>query len=329
MMDQLIARYTEQLQEALNIGEKVIVRPHNYPIHKVFVAGMGGSGIGADFVASIIRNEAKVPYLVGKGYTIPAYIDENTLVIISSYSGNTEETIASFLQVQKTNAKIVVISSGGKLIAAAKENNYDYVEVPGGWPSPRACLGFSLVEQLAVLYKLNIISDTSLRQIKSSITLLDKESDDIKTQAEKIAALLHNKRPIIYTEDKVEPIALRLRQQINENAKELCWHNVIPEMNHNELVGWKKMNDRLAVLYLRTEDELPRNSIRMKINQDIIKKYTSNIINVYAKGDNLVERMMYHVHLGDWITWYLCQLRGMDSIEVHAIDFLKKELGKI
>ncbi len=329
MMDQLISRYTEQLQEALDIGEKITMRAHTRTIHKIYVAGMGGSGIGADFVASIISKEAKVPYLVGKGYNIPAYIDENTLVIISSYSGNTEETIASFGQVQATNAKIVVISSGGKLIAAAKENDYDYVEVPGDWPSPRACLGFSLVGQLAVLYKLNIISDISLRQIASSIILLDQESDNIKTKAQEIAEQLHNKRPVIYTEDRVEPVALRLRQQINENSKELCWHNVIPEMNHNELVGWKKMNDRLAVLYLRNEDELSRNKIRMEITQDIIKKYTPHIINVFAKGDNQVERMMYHVHLGDWISWYLCQLRGMDSIEVHAIDFLKEELAKV
>jgi len=309
-MDQLIARYTEQLRTSLDIGSKINIA-------------------GADFVASIIRAESKVPYLVGKGYKIPAYVDENTLAIASSYSGNTEETLDSFSQMEKTGAKIVVVSSGGKLIAMAKERGYDYVQVPGDWPSPRACLGFSFVGQLAVLNALGMISDTSLRQVESSITLLDKESADIKTKAEEIANVMHKRIPIIYCEDRVEPIALRLRQQINENSKALCWHGVIPEMNHNEIIGWREKNEDLVALYLRNEDDLPRNSTRMDINQEIIGKYTPHIINVYSKGDNQVERMMYHVHLGDWITWFLCELRGMDSIEVDAIDYLKGELAKL
>jgi len=329
MMDQLIARYTEQLRTSLDIGSKINIAAHDKPVNKVYVAGLGGSGIGADFVASIIRAESKVPYLVGKGYKIPAYVDENTLAIASSYSGNTEETLDSFSQMEKTGAKIVVVSSGGKLIAMAKERGYDYVQVPGDWPSPRACLGFSFVGQLAVLNALGMISDTSLRQVESSITLLDKESADIKTKAEEIANVMHKRIPIIYCEDRVEPIALRLRQQINENSKALCWHGVIPEMNHNEIIGWREKNEDLVALYLRNEDDLPRNSTRMDINQEIIGKYTPHIINVYSKGDNQVERMMYHVHLGDWITWFLCELRGMDSIEVDAIDYLKGELAKL
>lgn len=328
-MNTLIARYTEQLQESLEIGKGISVTPHIHEINKVYVAGLGGSGIGADFVAAIIRKEAKVPYLVGKGYDVPAYVDQNTLCIASSYSGNTEETVQSFAQMEKTGGKMVVISSGGKLIQAAKEKGYDYIEVPGSWPSPRACLGYSFVQQLALLEKLGIISDTSLQQVASSIALLDKEEEDIKSKAKEIADQLHNRMPIIYCEDRMEPVAVRLRQQINENSKALCWHHVIPEMNHNELVGWREEDDNLVVLYLRNEDDYARNSVRMDINQDIIKKYTPHIINIYSKGGNMVERMMYHVHLGDWISWYLSDLRQMDSIEVKAIDYLKGELAKL
>ena len=222
-MDQLIARYTEQLRTALDIGSNINATAHDKPINKVYVAGLGGSGIGADFVASIIRAECKIPYLVGKGYKIPAYIDENTLAIASSYSGNTEETLESFAQMEATGAKIVVISSGGKLISMAQEKGYDYVQVPGDWPSPRACLGFSFVQQLALLSNMGIISDTSLGQVASSIALLDAESANIKAKAEEVANVLHKRIPIIYCEDRVEPIALRLRQQINENSKALCW----------------------------------------------------------------------------------------------------------
>lgn len=328
-MDKLISRYTEQLAEALEIGKGIKIKKHKKKINKIYVAGIGGSGIGADFVAAIIRKECKVPYLVGKGYDIPSYVDSNTLAIVSSYSGNTEETIASFKKMEKTGAKIVVISSGGKLIAAAKRKGYDYVEVPGNWPSPRACLGYSVVGQLAVLTELEIISDKSLKSINKSIKLLDKEKAAIKREAKKVAKKLHNKIPVIYSESRTEPVALRLKQQINENSKALCWHNVIPEMNHNELVGWKDKDKQFVALFLRNKDDFKRNSVRMDINQKIIKKCTPNIINLYSKGGDMVERMMYFVHLGDWISWYLCELRGQDSIEVHAIDYLKKELSKI
>jgi glucose/mannose-6-phosphate isomerase len=329
MMDQLIARFTEQLRESLAIAEKATIRTPVNTINKVYVAGLGGSGIGADFVAAIVRDHAKVPYLVGKGYDIPAYVDKHTLAIASSYSGNTEETLYSFEQMKKSGATIMVVSAGGKLIQAAKDLDLDYIQVPDNWPSPRACLGYSFVQQLAILNKLGFINHDALDSVANAAGMLDRESEDIKAQALKVAKMLHHKLPVIYSTDKFEPIAVRLRQQINENAKALCWHHVIPEMNHNELVGWRDKNEDLAVLYLRSKDDFKRNSIRMDINQDIIKQYTSTIINLYCKGNDYVEQLMYHVHLGDWISWFLSDLRGMDSIEVKAIDYLKGELAKV
>lgn len=329
MMDQLIARFPAQLAESLEIGEKAQLTKHTEDLHKVFVAGLGGSGIGANFVAEFVSDECKIPYLVGKGYTIPAYIDKNTLFIASSYSGNTEETLNAFALAETTGAKIVVISSGGKLIEMAIEKGYDYIQVPGDWPSPRACLGFSLVQQLFVLNKLDLISRTTIDQIKSSIDLLKYDMDDIKVKAEKIANQIHGKLPIIYTTDTMESVAVRFRQQINENAKALAHHGVVPEMNHNELVGWTDKNNDLAVIYFRNKDDYKRNSIRVDINKKIISKYTDTIIEIMSKGQSLVENAMYHVHMGDWITWYLCQLRGRDSIEVNVIDYLKGELGKV
>lgn len=329
MMDQLIERFTAQLKEAVEIGHEAQISPSEHPIHKVYVAGLGGSGIGANFVASFIRKESPVPYLVGKGYHIPAYVDQNTLAIASSYSGNTEETLASFAQMEATAAKIVVISSGGKLIEMAREKGYDYIQVPGDWPSPRACLGYSLVAQLYLLEKLGLISDQATSEIKKSIDLIENNASEIRQKAEHIANYLHGKIPVIYIDGSMEPVAIRLRQQINENAKSLCWHHVIPEMNHNELVGWRDQKTNLAVLFLRNRDDYERNAIRMDINKEIISEYTDTIIEVYSKGDTFIQRALYMVHLGDWISWYLSQLRGMDSIEVHVIDYLKSELAKV
>ncbi|MEM9548519.1 MAG: bifunctional phosphoglucose/phosphomannose isomerase [Bacteroidota bacterium] len=329
MMDTLIDRFPAQLKEALEIGHGATIRQHDKPINKIYVAGLGGSGIGGDFVSEMVKDECKVPYLVGKGYSIPAYIDENTLAIISSYSGNTEETLSAFDQIEKTGAKIVCIASGGKVIARAQEADYDYIKVPDDWPSPRACLGYSLIQQIFVLEKLNFISSTISGQIKTAIDVIKYDQDDIKAQAKIIANQLYGKTPIIYTTDRMESVAVRLRQQINENSKLLCWHHVIPEMNHNELVGWKDKRDDVAVLYLRNKDDFKRNALRIDINKKIISGLTNTVIEAYSKGKSLPEKMLYFVNLGDWISWYMSELHGVDSIEVDVIDYLKGELAKV
>ena len=328
MMDQLIARFMDQLEEALEIGRKAVIKPVS-DIQNIYVAGLGGSGIGADFVAAFIGKTCKVPFIVKKGYSIPAYVGPHTLAIASSYSGNTEETLISYDLIKAAGARLICIASGGKIIERAIADGNDYVQVPGNWPSPRACLGYSLTVQLWVLNHLGFITDQPIREIQSSITLLRNESAQIKAEAEKIAARLHHHIPVIYIEDRMEPVAVRMRQQINENSKALCWHHVVPEMNHNELVGWTEKNSNLAVVYLRNEDDYSRNALRMDINKNIISQYADDIIEIYSKGTTMIERALYLVHLGDWISWYLAQLRGKDALEVNVIDYLKGELGKV
>lgn len=329
MMDSLIARFMDQLEEAVEIGRNAVITPSKNDVHHIYVAGLGGSGIGADFVSAFIHDTCKVPYIVKKGYTVPAYVGPNTLAIASSYSGNTEETLISYDKIKSAGARIICVASGGKIIEKAKADGYDYVQVPGNWPSPRACLGYSLTAQLWILHHLGYITDQPIKEIQSSITLLRNESDQIHEEAKKIAARLFQHIPVIYIEDRMEPVAVRLRQQINENSKALCWHHVVPEMNHNELVGWTEKNSSLAVLYLRNEDDYSRNSLRMDINKTIIGQYADDIIEVHSKGKTMIERAMYLVHLGDWVSWYLSQLRGKDALEVNVIDFLKGELGKV
>ena len=329
MMDQLISRFMDQLEEAVEIGRKATIQPVSKDITHVYVAGLGGSGIGADFVNAFIGDECRIPFIVKKGYHVPAFVGKNTLAIASSYSGNTEETLISYDQLKASGARIISVASGGKLIDKTKADGFEYVKVPSDWPSPRACLGYSLTVQLWVLQKAGLISDRCIIEIQSSVQLLRKEEADIKSIAEKTAKELHHHLPIIYAEDRMEPVAVRFRQQINENSKALCWHHVIPEMNHNELVGWREKNPNLAVVYFRNEDDYSRNALRMDINQTIIKEYAGKIIEIHSKGNTMIERALYLVHLGDWVSWYLAQLRGMDALEVKVIDFLKGELGKV
>ena len=182
-MIELVDRFPAQLKEALNIGQKANITKHSTAIRNVFVAGIGGSGIGANFTQDFTVAELKVPFLVGKGYEIPQFINKNTLAIVSSYSGNTEETLSAFDLLLQTGAKIVCIASGGKVIAKAKELGLDYIQLPSGWPSPRACVGFSFIQQLFILNKLKLISNKTIKQIEGAIKLLEKE----KEYAEKFA----------------------------------------------------------------------------------------------------------------------------------------------
>ena len=329
MMDQLVAEFPAQLKEAMQIGADATIRPHDKPIYKAHVAGMGGSAIGADFVAAFISDACGIPYNRSKGYQVPAYIDNNTLAICSSYSGNTEETLAAFEAMLQTGAKVVCIASGGKLIDAAKKHGLDYIQLPGGSPSPRACLGYSLVQQLWVLHHLGMIDATKLEAVSSAALLLEAEQDRIKEKAQRIAPLLQDKIPVLYAEDRMEPVAVRWRQQINENGKQLAWHHVVPEMNHNELVGWRQNYPNVSVVVLRNEDDHARNQVRTNITSEIVSEFAGALITIESKGTNLIERSLYLVHLGDWISVYLAEGRGMDAIEIKVIDYLKSELGKL
>jgi glucose/mannose-6-phosphate isomerase len=327
MMDQMIARFPDQLREALQIGARASLHRSDR-IDRVFVTGLGGSGIGGNFVAEFVRDHCPAPYLVGKSYDIPAWVGPGTLAIASSYSGNTEETLSALERLRHTGATILVVSSGGRLLEEAHSAGWDHIALPGDWSSPRACLGFSLVQQLVVLERFGLIPAALLDQVAAAADLLSAEMSDIRLRAERIAGLLHGKTPVIYSTDRMEAVAVRFRQQLNENAKVLCWHHVLPEMNHNELVGWRDRRDDLAVLVFRNHDDPARNQLRLELTKEVVSHYTGSYIETYAKGGSLIEQALYHVHLGDWISWYLAGLRGVDAVEVRVIDFLKSELGK-
>jgi glucose/mannose-6-phosphate isomerase len=144
-----------------------------------------------------------------------------------------------------------------------------------------------------------------------------------------LAKKMYKQTPVIYVANGFEGVAVRFRQQINENSKMLCWHHVVPEMNHNELLGWRTNVDDLAVVYFRNKSDYERNQIRMDINKKVITKFTENITEIWSKGDSLIENSLYHINLGDWVSWYLSEMNNVDAIEIDVINFLKGELGKI
>jgi glucose/mannose-6-phosphate isomerase len=327
-MKNLIQNFSKQLTEAIAIGNNAKLTKSKNNITNVLVCGLGGSGIGGSILSELVVGKATVPVNVTKGYFIPAYVNENTLVIISSYSGNTEETINCVNLAIAKNATITCITSGGKIQETANSNNFDCIVVPGGMP-PRACLGYSLTQLFFVLNFHNIIDGTFKAELQAAIKLIDTEENSIMTEAMSVAKTLKGKLPVIYATTYNEGIAIRFRQQLNENAKVLCWHQVIPEMNHNELVGWTEKNDNLAVLFFLDKDEYSRNLARVDINKEVIKKYAGSITEIYSKGNSIIEKAIYFIHLGDWISVLLAELRDVDATEVNVINHLKSSLSKI
>ncbi|MGZ4157271.1 MAG: bifunctional phosphoglucose/phosphomannose isomerase, partial [Bacteroidia bacterium] len=284
--------------------------------------------IGGSIVSELVVANANVPINVTKGYFIPAYVNENTLVIISSYSGNTEETLNCMQLAIAKNAKIVSITSGGKVLEISKTKELDCIVVPGGMP-PRSCLGYSLTQLFFILGFFGIITINYKTELEAAIKLIDSEENNIIAEAKSIASKLKGKIPVIYATTYNEGIAIRFRQQLNENAKILCWHHIVPEMNHNELVGWTEKNDNLSVLIFLDKDDYSRNLARVDINKEVIKKHASAITEIYSKGNSIIEKAIYFIHLVDWIYVALVEARGVDLMEVNVINHLKSALSKI
>lgn len=327
-MKTLVANFSKQLSEAILIGKNAKLTESNNPISNILICGLGGSGIGGSILNELVIKNANTPITISKGYFIPAYVNDQSLVIISSYSGNTEETLNCLELAIAKNAKIVCVTSGGKVLEISKSKKIDHIIVPGGMP-PRSCLGYSLTQLFFILAFFKIIDSYFINDLEAAIKLIEKEEKNIISDANIIAKKLVDKTPVIYATTYYEGIAIRFRQQLNENAKVLCWHHIIPEMNHNELVGWTKKDDNLAVIIFIDKDEYFRNVARVDINKEVIKKYTSHITEIYSKGNSEIEKAIYFIHLGDWISVILGELRGVDLMEVNVINFLKSALSKI
>ncbi|MDX2359180.1 MAG: bifunctional phosphoglucose/phosphomannose isomerase [Crocinitomicaceae bacterium] len=326
MMEELISAFPANITEALAIAKASTFKKPSNEIHNIVICGMGGSGIGGKMVAKWVEDELNVPVYCAQDYTLPAFVSENSLVIGSSYSGNTEETIASVEAAIAANAHIIGVCSGGKLAQICKDNGYDSVIVPGGNP-PRTALAFSLVQLLNIFKHLGLIAGKELDEMEAARKLIVENEAAIKEEAMAMAKFLQGNVGILYGTTKYEPVLIRARQQFNENSKLLCWHHMIPEMNHNELVGWGGGDDRFATIMFVSDDINKRNAKRIQISRDVVKSKSSKYMEVKAKGDTTLMRSIYLINIVDWSSLYLSDLKKVDPIDIEVIDFLKNELS--
>jgi glucose/mannose-6-phosphate isomerase len=211
--------------------------------------------------------------------------------------------------------------------AFCSENDYDCILVPGGNP-PRSTLAYSLVQLLHILHSFGLIGSSSIDQMDKSRALLTNNLEDIQTVAKELSSHLYGKVGILYGETIYEGVIVRARQQFNENSKYLCWHHTIPEMNHNELVGWGGGDNRFAPVFFETSDIHPRNKKRFEITSKATEDKCGKVMTVLAKGESRVEQSLYLIHIVDWASYYLCEENNQDIIDIKIIDYLKGELSK-
>jgi glucose/mannose-6-phosphate isomerase len=306
--------------------------PDYADINKVVILGMGGSAIGGDLLNSYVMNEAKVPIILQRDFTLPAFVDENTLVIASSCSGATEETLSAFKDSFKTGAKKLAITTGGTLKPLAIENNIPVFSYPNMAP-PRATLPFSLLPILAVLQKLGIVSDKS-GDVEDMIATLRVLLKTIKTtvpqkdnQAKQIALSLFGHLPLIYGAEILSQVAHRWKTQFNENAKAWAFYDVFPELNHNAVSGYDfptDMTQKIMIVLLRSAYLSERIQSRYSLTCQLLDEAGLKYLFVDGIGKTPLSHVMSTLVIGDYTSCYLAVLYGADPSFVKNIDFLKQ-----
>jgi len=300
-------------------------------LNNIVVSGMGGSAISGDLLKCFLNEEIKIPLIVNRYYSVPDYVNPKTLVIISSYSGNTEESISSLQDALKKKCGIIVISTGGKVKEIAQQNNLPWIRLQEGF-QPRYALGTSFFTLLKLLQSLKLIreQDNIVNEIialwKEKGSEYSREENPALDYAEQLTGFI----PLIYTSSVFESIGYRLKCQFNENSKLHAFNNVLPELNHNEIISWETFLDKqinLKLITVTDKNYHPKINKRFEITSELAKAAGVEIISLQSNSENLKVRIMDLIYLGDWITYYLAVLRGFDPSEINNINVLKQRLA--
>lgn len=300
-------------------------------VNKIIITGLGGSAISGDLLKNFLKDELTVPVQINRNYFLPSFADENTLLIASSYSGNTEETISAFNDGMRRKCKTICLSTGGKLEKLAIDNSVPFIRLQKGF-QPRYALGLSFFSLLKVFEKLNFI--LSQEKIINRIISLWKEKAAEYSDEENIALTIAQQLigfvPIIYSaSDYTNAVGYRFKSQLNENSKLHAFHHEFPEMNHNEIIGWESHQQKqlhTKAIYLLDETYHSQIKKRFQIVSEFIKKSDVEIISLESKENDFKVRIMDLIFLVDWISFYLGVIRGFDPSEIEYINLLKDRL---
>ncbi len=334
-MREMLRAFPRQCREGVAFGRACNVGGMGRPTSLV-VAGMGGSAMAADLLKAYGDTLIRVPLIVVRDYHLPRFVGAPTLVIVSSYSGNTEETLAAFEDASDRGAKRLCLCSGGMLEEAARESGVEVIKLPSGYP-PRCTVGFSFFALMTVLDRLGLASyrrdhvDECVETLHELVAAYNPATPTSDNQAKQLAEAMFKRFPVIYAARlPLGPVAFRWQTQLNENGKNFCHHGVLPEMDHNEIVAWenpRRLLDEALILFLRHRSEGEKLARRAEITAALLREAGYDVDGVWGKGDGMLAGMFSLLYLGDWVSYYLALLNGVDPTPVARIDRLKDALS--
>jgi glucose/mannose-6-phosphate isomerase len=311
--------------------------PRGYTeMSSVVIAGMGGSAIGGDLVCRLALGESKIPVLVHRDYDLPAFVDERTLVIASSYSGNTEETLSAFTKSLETGGKRLAITSGGKLRHLAEKEDIPVFIIDYQAP-PRAAFPHSFIPLVGIFQKLGLLGDKTADLNEAADVLKRLSGDLVETRplasnpAKQLATRLWGHIAFIYGAEILSEVARRWKGEFNENSKTWAFFEGFPELNHNAVVGYEfpsQVKDRVSVFMLRSSSIHPRNLLRYEVTTRLLAKAGIPHEFVEARGKSALAQVLSLVLLGDYASFYLSMLNEVDPTSTDAIDFVKRYLAR-
>jgi len=328
--------FPAQCERAVQIAKRYDIDKERYlSVEQLVVCGMGGSAAGGDLLKSYLQNETRIPIEVNRGYSLPGYVGPKTLVFAISYSGNTEETISAYKDAISRCAKIIAITSGGRLKELCQKDGIDLIEIVRGMP-PRATFGYLFFPVLTIMERLGLVISKE-REIRETIEnlqiLCNSYKPESKTNlARDMSLRIKGHLLLVYAAEHLSACAVRWKNQFNENSKSLAFFSLLPEINHNEIEVWameSRFTENFYLVFLRDKDENERIKQRVAITESILKDRVAGFEHVFSQGKSLLSRLSSLIYLGDWVSTYLALASSIDPIPTPMIDLLKKKLSQV
>ncbi len=332
-----IESFPGHASEALHLGRDMLDTPSPEGLKRIAYAGMGGSAVGGDILRSLVEDAVGMPITVYRSYRLPSILGPDTLAIFTSYSGNTEETLSSLEDAVYLGCRIMAVTTGGVLLEKAKGYRFPTLVVPAGL-QPRAALAYLSLAAAAAMEKMGLLQGF-VKVAYETIDFLQEKSKDWgrlnpqnKNFAKRLAVRLKGKIPLIYGTDGILSVAAyRWKCQFNENSKVSAFQHTIPEMNHNEIVGFYELDDfsrKVEIIMLVEEDDTSRTAKRVEVTSEILQDKVGGVTVIHVGGRTRTEKLFSAIHLGDFVSGYLALLNGVDPTPVESIALLKERMAQ-
>ncbi|MBC7247073.1 MAG: bifunctional phosphoglucose/phosphomannose isomerase [Actinobacteria bacterium] len=332
-----VEAFPRQCADALRLGRELETVPSAEGLARVAFLGMGGSAIGGDVLRVLLEEATGLSMSVHRSYRLPVTLGSDTLAVVASYSGNTEETISAFEDALYLGCRVLAVTSGGELLKRARVSGLPCLVIPAGL-QPRAALGYLSLAAAAVMERMGLLQGF-VKVASETVSCLEDKAEEWgrisvtgKNFAKQLARRLVGRVPVVYgTESLLGVAAYRWKCQFNENAKVPAFCHVLPEMNHNEIVGWHELNDvtrRAEAIFLLEEDDDPRIARRVEVTAELLRDRVGGVTVIRVGGRTRTEKLFGAMYLGDFVSVYLALLNGVDPTPVESIALLKERMAR-